>query len=291
MGAREMKNVLASLLFVLAMSGVASAEQFMDINFDGDAIGSAPGTGATGSPVTMIGALGGYTATDYNSPPTADNGTIIVDNVAGMSKAAVMATATSNGEVGALFMDTGLSLDARKFDMSFDISILASPATLTGQSGYHLDGGVDTLGLLFGARAYESTVGSWAFSFAVAPTSETGGVFALRDATNTQLTSFGTYVEGQKYNIALSTDYDTGTINAYVDGVLCYSGFPSRTGVIPSSNTPNTSELFFYLNGESGYSNQVAIDNIQGNTVPEPSSIVLLITAGLGMLAVAWRRR
>jgi hypothetical protein len=285
-------RVVASVLLVLAMSAAASAETFMDITFDSDTIGLPPSTGGTGSPITTVGALGGYTATEYNAPPTADNGTIIVDDIAGMSKAAVLTTASSNAAVGALFMDTGLSLNARKFSVSFDISVLDAPTIATSQGGYSLDGGTSTIGILSSVRAYESTTGKWAFSFSVAPTSDSGGVFALRDATNTQLTSFGDYVEGQKYNVAITTDYDSGEVAAYLDGVLRYSGFPSRTGAIPAGNTPNTSELFVYLNGQSGgVSTKVAYDNIQGHTIPEPTTIALLLTAGLGLLVAAWRRR
>ena len=277
--------VLVAVLALLCVGGSAGAAQFMDITFDGDTIGSAP---ATGTPITQIGALGGYSATAYGSPPTTDMGTIVVDNVAGMSKAAVLTTNPDNGVVGALFMDTSLNVISSQLGVTFDIGVLAAPTSATAQAPYSLNGTSDTAGVLFGLRAYASSAAQWAFSFAVAPTSATGGVFALRDATNTQMTTFGSYVEGQKYNIALSADYTTGTVNAYVDGVLGYSGYPLRSA--PTAAPVTTSELFMYFNGQTGYANQVAIDNIKGfdqainPAVPEPMSIMLGIM-GLGSVA------
>jgi hypothetical protein len=205
-----------------------------------------------------------------------------------MSKAAILATSSNNGEVGALYMDTSLGFSAKTFNLSFDISTLAAPATATAQGLYSLNGGTDKVGVLFGLRTYESTTSQWAVSFAIAPTSTSGGVFGLRDSTNSKLYSFGTYTNGQKYRISLVSDYITGTVNAYVNGVLGYTGFPMRTGAI--SGTPNTSELFIYFNGENGLSNQVAIDNINACMVPEPSAITLLSIAGLGLLLFARRR-
>jgi hypothetical protein len=279
-------SVAAAL--VMAVGGVAQATQFMAIDFNSDTTGAAPSTGVTSGPITKIGALGGYTATDYNSPPTVDNGSILVGNVAGMSKAAVLTTNASNAEVGALFMDTGLGLVSTKVGVTFDIAVLAAPPVATSQFPYSLDGGPSNSGVLFGLRTYASDVGQWAFSFAVVPTSSTGGVFALRDITNTQLTSFGSYVNGQKYSIALSSDYSTGTVDAYVNGTLGTSGYPLRTGVVVGPTT--TSELFMYFNGESGYANSVAVDNINGfdTAVPEPASLAVL---GLGAVAVLARRR
>ncbi len=264
------------------------ASQFMNITFDGDTVGSAPAVGASGSPITKIGALGGYTATAYNSPPTTDNGTILVGNVAGMSKAAVLTTNSANGEVGALFMDTAAGQVSSQLSITFDISVLAAPTAATAQAPFTVDNGPDQAGVLFGLRTYNATASQWAFSFAVVPTSEGGGLFALRDGTNTIVNSFGSYVEGQKYNIVLSSDYTLGTVDAYVDGVLGASAYPLRGG---ASATPvSTSELFIYFNGETGYANEVAIDNIKGydTVVPEPTTFALL---GLGGLLLGRRRR
>ena len=277
---RSMKNLIAvCAVVVLMLVCPVGASQFLSINFDGDNVGSAPATGGTGN----VGALGGYTATNAFNPPSADCGTVVVDNVAGMSKAAVLTTNPNNGVVGALFMDTALGLVSSQISIAFDISVLASPTSATAQAPYFINGTTDTAGVLFGARVYASSSAQWAFSFAVSPTSENGGVFALRDITNTQIATFGSYVEGQKYNITLAADYTLGTVNAYVDGVLGFSGYPLRTGAVATPVT--SSELFMYFNGQSGYANQVAVDNIQGfNTaIPEPITIALLGLGGLMM--------
>ena len=88
-----------------------------------------------------------------------------------------------------------------------------------------------------------------------------------------------------------------GTVNAYVDGVLGYSGYPLRTGAVVGPTS--TSELFIYFNGESGYANQVAIDNIQGYDsaysapapVPEPGTMMLLGAGFLGLAVYGKRRK
>ncbi len=66
-------------------------------------------------------------------------------------------------------------------------------------------------------------------------------------------------------------------VAAYIDGVLAISGHQFWTAGIGAP--VNTSEFFMHLNGESGYSNQVAIDNIQAysTVVPEPATICLLV--------------
>jgi len=276
--------ILVALLLVLVAFGLTNAQaavQFMDINFDGDSIGSSP---ATGSLPSLPGALGGFTATDYFSPPTAANGTILVQ---GSDKAAVFSSATTNGAVGALFMDTGFSVHSQQITLGFDINVLASPSSLTGQV-LPLDGGA--AGVLFGARIWNASQGKWAFSFQVAPTSDVGGVFALRDAANA-MTSFGSYQNGEEHHVAIVGDCDMGTATVYLDGSLVLSGFPLRGGI--ASNV-TFSELFMYLNGQEGYSNQVAIDNIVAydfNAVPEPATcIVWSIFGGIGVFA-GWRRR
>ena len=294
-----MKKIILvmAVLALLSLIGTAEAAQFMNITFDDDIIGSAPGTGSVGTPITTVKAIGGYDTDPlptydpgYKSPPTADCGTITVDNVAGMNKAAVMTTNSTNGELGALWMDTSFLVSSSQISsqisMKFDINVLAAPTQATTQPKF-LNDTQDQAGILFGINNAHN--GIWAFRFVVAPTSETGGVFAFRSANNTRLITFGNYVEGQKYNLTLSADYATGMVDAYINDVLAIS---SHHFWDSGKTTPTTSgEIFMHLNGESGYANQLAIDNIQAfnTTVPEPSSIIALL-GGLGSL-LAFRRR
>ncbi len=75
---------------------------------------------------------------------------------------------------------------------------------------------------------------------------------------------------------------------AYVNGVLGYAGYPLRTGIVPDPTA--TSELFIYFNGENGYANQVAIDNINGYNAPVPIPGALLLF-GPGLVGLAAIRR
>jgi hypothetical protein len=280
----------------------AMAEQFkfMDINFNGDSSGSAPSTSpapsplTSATPITTVQAIGGYDsdplpATDpgYKSPPTASCGTVVVGDVSGMSKASVMTTNSTDGEMGALWMDTGFSMTSSQLSLKFDINVLAAPTTATVQPKL-LNNTTDQAGILFGINTFTSA--GRGVCFAVAPTSENGGVFALRNAANDRLITFGNYVEGQTYNLAIAANFETGTADAYINDVLAVSDFPFwATG---NSSAITTSEVFMHLNGESGYSNQLAIDNIQAfnYVVPEPGTLTLLASL-IGVFSIGCVRR
>jgi hypothetical protein len=282
---------VVSVAALVLMPAMVSASQFMDITFDGDTVGSAPSTGSgLVFPITAVQAIGGYNTDSlplsdpgYQNPPTADCGTILVGNVAGMNKAAVMTTVSTNGEMGALWMDTGFGKTSSQLSMKFDISILAAPTSATVQTKY-LNGTQDQAGILFGMNTYTSN--GWGLRFAAAPTSADGGVFAFRSPDNSRLMTFGNYTEGQKYSLTFVEDYTTGTVDAYIDGALAVSGYKFwNTGV---AAPVNTSEFFMFLNGERGYSNGVAIDNIQAfdSAIPEP---VTMLGVFLAIGAVAGR--
>jgi hypothetical protein len=291
---RRSMTAVASLAALMLMAGVGSASQFMNITFDGDSLGAAPSTGVAGSPITTVQAIGGYNTSPtptwdpgYQSPPTADCGTIAVGNVAGMNKGAVMTTDAANGEMGALWMDTGFAKTSSQLSLSFDINVLAAPANVTVQPKL-LNNTADTVGILFGINNFGSFgPNGKAFMFAAAPTSATGGVFAIRSPDNTRLMTFGDYVNGQTYNITLAADYTTGVANEYINGSLVGTAPFWAAGVAAPSTT---NELFMFLNGQSGYSNQVAIDNIQAfdTLTPEPATMALL---AIGSIAGLLRRR
>jgi hypothetical protein len=279
---------------VLAVAGTAQAVtyQFMDITFDNDVIGQSPSVAsaptplAPGNPIQTLQAIGGYDVNDnYVSPPTSSCGTVLVGDVPGMSKAAVMTTNPNNNRLGALWLDTGFSMTSQVIALGFDINVLSAPTVATGQPK-NLNGG--TAGILLGMNAYCPTAGNWAFLFAVAPTSETGGVFALRSPDNQSLIPFGTYVEGQTYRIDLVADYSSGTVDAYLDGLLALQDQSLKTGSVLDATT---SEFFFHLNGEN-YESQVALDNITASNgvVPEPITMAGLMM-GVGGLVGYVRRR
>ena len=126
-----------------------------------------------------------------------------------------------------------------------------------------------------------------AFRFAAAPTSAGGGVFAFRNEANTDLTSFFNYTEGETYNVKMIADYATGTVDACVDGVQMINDFTFWSVGNPSIGT---SEFFFHLNGEAGFANSVAIDNIVAGVVPEPTTIALLGLATFGLTGIRRRK-
>jgi hypothetical protein len=283
-----MKQKLAALLLgcVLAMPTPVRAAFNININFEGDSIGSAPGVNPTpGNPMTQPSAIGGYDP-NYASPPTAASGTIVVGTPSGASKEAVLTTNSSNAELGALWIDVnGFSLVGQQVKASLDVNVLAAPTNATGQPKI-LGGG--TAGILLGMNVYTaSDQGSdWAFRFAAAPTSAGGGVFAFRSPDNTALIPFFNYNEGTQYNVEILADYSTGLLNASVNGVPSLTNYAfwggAKTNVV-------TDEIFFHLNGEDGFQNSVALDNINVAAVPEPSTVVVWSLVAICTSAIAWQ--
>jgi hypothetical protein len=247
-------------------SNTASASVLVNIDLSGATVGQPIPTAPFGAnPVTAYTSFGGF-----DSPL----GTGLVQNVAGIGKAADLKTYNTNDQVGALYLDTSLNIAAPELVLSFDINILNQAATGYGQT---VDGGATPL--LFGLRLYSSSSAQWATTFNVAPTSTTTGVFGFRDATNSTLQTFGTYTVGTAEHVQLNVDYINGTADAYINGNLAYSGYPLRTGIAPDATT---NEMFMYLNGSAGTANEVAIGNVMLQSVPLPASMYM----GVGLLAV-----
>jgi len=277
---------------VLGGASAASASvmtPFMDVNFNSDIVGAAPSTGVSGSPISIPGALGGYDSDPfpvsdpgYKSPPTASCGTILVNDAGSLTKAAVMTTNPANGELGALFIDTHFSQASQSLTLSFDLNVLAAPTNATAQ--VKTLNGSGSAGIFFGINTYADS--AWAARFAVAPTSARGRVFAIRTPNNADHQSIIDYAEGTTYHLDLVSDYSTGLVSTYVNGVATGSkAFASG----PLPGVPTTSEIFMHLNGESGFTNQLAIDNIVA-AVPEPASLGLCAVGAVGLLRRRSRR-
>ena len=264
---------------------MASAAPFMNIDFEGDTAGLAPSVSSPGNPMTKPSAIGGYTATTTDNPPTAANGTIEVGSAGSIAKGAIMTTNPTNAVLGALWIDNnGFGAVGQQIRMSFDVNILEAPTVAVTQPKLLQGGG--TAGILLGMNAFTNSGTQQSFRFAAAPTSASGGVFAFRSVDNTTLVPFFNYVEGQTYNVMMEADYTTGNVRAFVDGVLKISNHAFVPGPVLGAVT---GEYFFHLNGEPGSANSVAIDNIQSSVIPEPASLGLAGLAALGLFVV--RRR
>lgn len=279
---------LAALLAAVCMApALASAAPFMNIDFESDSVGSAPSVNSPGNPMTKPSAIGGYTATTTDNPPTAANGTIVVGSAPGITQGAIMTTNPANAVTGALWMDNnGFGAAGQQIRMSFDVNILAAPTVAVTQPKLLAGGG--TAGIILGMNAFTNSGSQQSFRFAAAPTSETGGVFAFRSADNTTLVDFFNYVEGTTYNVAIEADYTTGKVKAFVDGIEKIS---NHTFLLVNEPSAVTGEYFFHLNGEVGYANSVAIDNIQSSVIPEPASLGLAGAAALSLFVVRRRQR
>lgn len=270
-----MKRVMTAVLVVIGLANTLALANTTLVNIDlsGATVGAPIPTAPAGAnPVTA------YTAFDGYGLPL---GTGIVSNVAGIGKAADLTTYSTNDQVGALYLDTSLNIATPKLSLSFDINVLAQAASGYGQT---VNSGATPL--LFGVRLYSPTTGNWATTFNVSPTSTTGGVLGFRDATSSTLQTFGTYKVGIADHVQIDVDYAAGTANAYLNNSLVYSGYPLRGGVAPNATT---SELFMYLNGSAGTSNEVAIGNVTIQSVPLPAAawggMILLggLTAAKGL--------
>jgi len=282
------KYVQAALLCAVCVWSAPALAVSINIGFEGDTVGLQPAVDPTpDDPMTVPTAIGGYTASTADNPPTPANGTLVVGSAPGIAKGAIMTTNSANPVLGALWIDNNaLNLVGQQIRMSFDVNILAAPTVATTQPK---NLGSGTAGIVLGMNTFlTSPGGGVGFRFAAAPTSEGGGVFAFRTQDNTTLIPFFNYTEGQAYNVAIDADYTAGTLNAFVDGVQQLSNYVFLLG---GASNVNTGEFFFHLNGEAGgISNSVALDNIQAYAVPEPASIVLLGMAG-SMLGLAAARR
>jgi len=83
---------------------------------------------------------------------------------------------------------------------------------------------------------------------------------------------------------AVTQDFDLGSTFGYAVFDVSYTATSTQTLLRFSDNTPNTQGIFHspFLDAVSVVGSSAA--------VPEPESLILLATAGLGLLAYGWRR-
>jgi hypothetical protein len=231
------------------------------------------------------GSLGGYTS-DPNTPnygwtyPHAGMGT-----ATRTASSIDLATDPTNAEVGALYLDTGLHTIAQTVSLSFDLDVKSQAASGYGQT--KTVGGVSTP-ILGGVRIFTDN-GIVATSFQFAPTSSNGGLFGFRDANNTSLTTFGTYIVNTVNHVQIDANYDTGSADVYLNGTLALGGY--QFWAAGHANT-TTSEIFTYLNGTTaGTSNEILLgDALPPAVTPLPSSIGMGL-ALFGIAAVVARKK
>jgi hypothetical protein len=237
----------------------AAAQQITNFNFDSVPLGNTPPTTAPlvdTYPQQNVYAIDGFPDTG----PYA--GTVTVQDVGGMNHAAVMTT--TQGGTGSQYMDTQFLAAAPFFDISFDLNVLDVPTNGLPQNTGPLGGAPDGQAFVLQAFGLDT---QRVFRFAASPTSATGGNFGFRlPEASGDLTTFGTYIEGQTYHLEFQIDFTTGTADILVDNALALNDAPL---VNPGAGF---SELFIFQNGVEGLTNSVAIDNIVTTAVPEPAT-------------------
>jgi len=255
-------------------STTATAAPFLNINFDSQNLGDPIATSFPSVPpypITVAYGTGGFPDT----PPYA--GTNIVASPPGLSKAALMST--TQGGIGANYVDTQFLITNPVISFDVDINVVDVPTTGLPQATASAP---DGQAFVIQAFALDS---NRVWRFAVTPTGDTTGEFAMRNNTDGDLITFASYTEGEAYHLSIVSNYATNTVDVFLNGNPALTGLPFITA---QPLNGGMAEFFFFQNGIEGLTNQVAVDNIVG--VPEPSSLVL---AGLAAtaLAIAGRRR
>jgi hypothetical protein len=283
----DARGRILAIFAAVAIAGVlpspAAAGVFLDINFDGQTDGNSVATNtSTTLPITDPYALGGFP----DMGPY--NGTTTVTNTNGFSNGGLMST--SQGGIGANYLDTQFLVSAQLITLNFDINVLGIPGFSAGL-GQSVPGALG--GQAFAINAFTET-SDRIWRFIVAPQADGSVMFGMRaNDVDGSLIPLGTgpYNLGQTYHVSIAANYVSNTVDVSVDGTPLASGL-AFTASVPVS--AGMSEFFIFQNGVEGVSNQIILDNIVATTaaVPEPGSVaVWSLVAGIFGIGGLRRRR
>jgi len=251
-----------------AVQAAPLAIPITNYNFDAQSIGDVAADGVI---------PGGFPNNLVESVSNPRTGTVTVQNVGTMSKAAHMVTTQSG--TGAQYIDTSFNTGgATLASVDFDVNIVDVPTTGLPQATTTYPQGQAWVFQTFGAGP---SAQNRVFRFVATPTSGSGGIFAMRNSTDGDLIAIGSYTEGQTYHVQVLADFVLQTVDVSLNNTLVAADLPFV------SLTTSMTEHFIFQNGVAGMTNSVAIDNIV-TAVPEPSSLALL---GVGAIALLRRRR
>ncbi len=268
--------IIAALAFFVFLPA-SRAQQITDFTFDNDTVGQPVPTTAPATdpqPQQTVYATGGF------PDDMTYTGTDTVQNVGGLNHAAEMVTNQSG--TGSNYIDTQFLAAGSMFDISFDLYIGTTPSTGLPQGA---DGAPN--GQAFALNVFDLNANR-VMRFAVSPTSATGGNLGFRTNDDAgDLTTFGTYTNGNTYHLEFQMDYGTNTANVLLNNNLVLADAP-----LSSTGNSGLSELFFFQNGVEGVTNDIALDNIETSAVPEPRTWMAsaLAAAAIGLMHQRRRR-
>ena len=265
----------------------SQAGVFLDLNFDGLQNGEPiPTTTPSVDPIPIHRA---YSTNGFTNSGIYSGTNNVASNVGNLLNAVLMST--NQGGTGANFIDTQFLVPGSLVSLDFDIHIVAQSFD---EVAYPQATANFSSGQLFAINAFALDTNR-VFRFAVTPTSDQEGFFALRDERlgTGELNAFFSYTVGTDYHVSILANYLTNTVNASVTS----SGGTGSISDIPfvTSQPINggMSEFFIFQNNIEGLLNQIALDNIVGATlapVPEPSSLAIFAIGSLCCAGFARRR-
>jgi hypothetical protein len=279
---------LGALLPVVAQAQYANTNlTVLDINFDGDTLGSQPfvhypNPNPYPIPATYPQAIGYFPPAAAAVFGTTNGISFTVADVAGMTKALVMsnsapATATATH---VSFVDHNFTVPkvARSI-MEIDFSQIETPAGTNG--GFRSDWLI---------VAFKQNINPTQVAWAIGTKHGYPGEIFLQQNFPNSL-SIGTYTNGLPTHIELIAYYEGGgRFDVYLNGDLAAQNVPFNS---PMANDNDQVKEFFIqqVAGENSL-NVVAFDNFKYTiTIPEPSTMILLGMGGLALCVRRARRR